>query len=151
MQELLQFLYANSAGVADTVSSALVAGILAAVGFAVRRYITHDLLKEVALRVAEAVSTAVGEVAQVYLEEIRKASADGTITKEEAKTARDMALEKALTYLGPKGLATLKYVLGDEESAKKWIMAKIEAKVLELKTKIKPEINITIPSIPPPA
>lgn len=90
----------------------------------------NEYLKGALVRAEQAVQTAVLEVKQTYVDAIKEASADGTLTPQEAAAARMKALDKAKSYLGTSGLAMLINVLGmDSSMLDSFIGGKIEAAV----------------------
>lgn len=89
---------------------------------------------EILLRLAVAMKDAVLEVHQTYVEARKAASEDGKLTDEEAEEAKDLAIEAAKAYLGPKGIRELLGVLGiGEDALDGWLGGKVEATVAELK------------------
>lgn len=81
------------------------------------------------------VQDAVSEVYQTYVSELKKANADGKLTDQEKKSAKDMALAAAKANIGKKGMARLTRTLGfgDSSEADAWLGSKIEAAVAKPK------------------
>lgn len=87
---------------------------------------TRDIIRTALHEIADAVR----EVAKVYVEDLKAASEDGSLTAEERKVAREMAIKKARENLGPVGLARLGRVLGaNGVSLDAWMGNKVESAV----------------------
>lgn len=86
---------------------------------------------DVLMRVEQAVMTAVAEVAQTGVDDLKKA---GTWDKAAMSKALSDALTKAKSYIGPTGLALLVQVLGGGTQADAFLKGKIEAHVRAQKT-----------------
>lgn len=71
----------------------------------------------------EAVCTAVGAVAQVMVDGLKAAAADGVLSSEEAKAAFDEAKNRALAIMGTLGREAVKELYGDFDA---WLAGKIE-------------------------
>lgn len=94
----------------------------------------NQYLAGVLERLDDAVETAVREASQTLVDDMRKAAADGTISKDEAREARDHALGKLKAYMGPKGVAELGRVMAlDVGGIDSYLAGKVEAKVNALK------------------
>lgn len=94
----------------------------------------NQYLAGVLERLDDAVETAVREASQTLVDDMRKAAADGTISKDEAREARDHALGKLKAYMGPKGVAELGRVMAlDASGIDSYLAGKVEAKVHALK------------------
>jgi len=74
---------------------------------------------------------AVLEVAQTYVDELRKGREDGSLTPEEKANALAKAVAAAKANLGRKGLARLGRVLGVDVDS--WLQSKVEATVKAIK------------------
>ena len=81
----------------------------------------------------------VKKVMQTYVEDIRAASADGKLTDEEKKAAKDKAMLEVKSHLGLKGLEELAGVFGAGDLLNSIIDTKIEATVHDLKAPVKVE------------
>ena len=82
------------------------------------------------------VETVVDSIEQTVRPEVAKASADGTLTKEEGVALRDLALAKTLKFLGEGGVKSLSTALGIPASAiTEYLLAQIEAAILRSKPK----------------
>lgn len=64
------------------------------------------------LRFASEVKDAVADVSRVYVDEVRKASADGVLTLEEKANAKKMAIAAVKLNFGIQGLKRLVRILG---------------------------------------
>jgi hypothetical protein len=96
--------------------------------------VKNEYLRGVLARLDDAVFAAVRDVHQVLVEELKAASADGRLTPEERARAKKMAIDKARSYLGTKGLAELCKVLGlDAEGIENLLGTRVEATVHDLK------------------
>lgn len=78
------------------------------------------------------VKSAVAEVYQVYVAALKEANEDGKLTALEKKQAKTMALKRAKSYIGKKGLKGLGRVLGTD-AVEDWLGGKVEAAVDEAK------------------
>jgi len=100
----------------------------------VRENVSHTQAQELLLRAVHAAEVSVGEVAQTYVDGLKRASEDGKLTQQEADDALTDAIDRAYELLGPKGVARARQVLGsDDESIDAWLVALIESKVRELR------------------
>lgn len=63
-------------------------------------------------RLDDALIAAVREVYQTYVSQIKKGRADGKLSSEEKAAAKDLAIDKAKSFLGKKGLKAVAKVLG---------------------------------------
>lgn len=97
--------------------------------------VKNAYLKGALVRLDYAVINAVKEVEQTTVEEMRKANADGKITKDEVHRIKAAALASAKSYLGKKGLDELLKVLGigSEAEVNRVIGNRIESAVHDLK------------------
>jgi hypothetical protein len=95
-----------------------------------RAHVSHTQTLEALERATSAVEAAVGEVAQLYVSDLKSASEDGALTSDEAREAQARALAAARDYLGPKGVAMVRASLGDDERAlDRWLVGLIEARI----------------------
>lgn len=74
------------------------------------------------------------EVAQVYVDALKKGTADGKLTDQEKRMAKNIALQKIKDNLGPTLIPRLIAVLGDANKMESWIETKLEASIRELKS-----------------
>jgi hypothetical protein len=119
-----------------TLPIATAAGSLAAAYLVhwVRENVSHTQTQELLVRAVHAAEVSVGEVAQTFVDDVKRAAEDGKLTDDEAEAALDGALDRARELLGPKGLRRARQVLGDDEDAiDSWLLALIESKVRELR------------------
>lgn len=101
---------------------------------AVNSWTKNQMVRGVLERLGVAVRAAVLEIGQTYADDAKKGQADGKWTAEEQKRARDMAIEAARDYLGPKGIRELVKVLGIDPSFVDRLLGKhVEAEVKALK------------------
>ncbi len=92
-----------------------------------------EYLRGVLIRLDDAVLSAVKEVSQTYVDALKNGRADGTLTDEESRKAKELALASAKSYLGMKGLSELARVLGlGSGEAQSLLSSKIEAAVHDL-------------------
>ncbi len=88
---------------------------------------------------ADATFAAVKQTAQVYVDELRKASADGSLTAEEKQMARQKAIATAKASLGAQGVALISKYLGlDAEALQEFLGIHVEAAVSDLKASAPP-------------
>lgn len=90
--------------------------------------IDNDRVREYLGRAWAEVRAAVAEVHQTYVAALKEANADGKLTPEEAKEARERAISVAKTNLGRRGLARLGRIVG-VDSLDSWLSNKVEAAV----------------------
>jgi hypothetical protein len=95
----------------------------------------NETVKGILARLTAAVTDAVGEVYQAEAEALKEAMADGKLSDEEKARLRQIAVDHAKSYLGPKGLAELMAVLGiaTEADADKVIAGKVEKVIYDAK------------------
>mgnify|MGYP001577004250 FL=1 len=100
----------------------------------IRAKVQNEYLKGVLVRVDDAVFTAVKNLQQTVVEQIKAASADGKITDDEKKQIKDKALAAVKSHLGTKGLAEAAAVLGLGGGALEGLLSsKVEAAVHDLR------------------
>jgi hypothetical protein len=88
----------------------------------------------VLVRVDDAVFTAVKDLQQTVVEQIKAASADGKITDDEKKQIKEKALAAVKSHLGTKGLAEAASVLGLGGGALEGLLSsKVESAVHDLR------------------
>jgi hypothetical protein len=68
----------------------------------------------------------VGDVHQTYVKSIKASNADGKLTEEEKELAKKMALDKLKSYLGPKGLGELQWLITGDETPGQFLASVIE-------------------------
>jgi hypothetical protein len=111
---------------------ALLAWLTTWVTSLIRAKVKNTYLEGVLVRTNDAVLTAVKMVAQTYVDEVRKAAADGALTDAEKAAAKQKAVAAAKAYLGPQGLDSLVKILGlDGGSLDAYLAGKIEAAVAD--------------------
>ena len=94
----------------------------------------NEALRGMIDRLDEAVIDAVHSVEQTMVDDIRAATADGVVTKDEADAIKAHAVAAVLDYMGSKGMAQLEKVI-DREAIEKMIATKIEAYLHKLKAR----------------
>jgi hypothetical protein len=108
----------------------LAALLVARIELWIRTHVKQTELQSLLLRATEAASVAANETAQTLVDNLKLASADGTLTADEASRALISAKARARMYLGPDGLALARRVLGNDESAiDAWLTGLIEREV----------------------
>jgi hypothetical protein len=113
--------------------------VLAFVGALIARMVLGQIkstkLKEYVGRALAEVGDAVMDVAQTYVKALKDARADGQLTSEEKRLAKEMALTTAKKNIGKEGLERLARILGfDMAALDGWLGTKIEAAVASLPT-----------------
>ena len=100
----------------------------------IRAKVKSEYLRGALVRLDDAVFTAVKDLQQSVVEEIKAASADGKITDEEKKRIKEKALASVKSHLGTKGLSELATVLGlDGGAIEGFLSSKVEAAVHDLR------------------
>ena len=100
----------------------------------IRAKVQNEYLKGVLVRVDDAVFTAVKDLQQTVVEQIKAASADGKITDDEKKQIKEKALAAVKSHLGTKGLAEAASVLGLGGGALEGLLSsKVESAVHDLR------------------
>jgi hypothetical protein len=101
----------------------------------IRSKVENEYLRGVLVRLDEAVITAVKDLQQTTVAEIKKASADGKIDHEEKASIKAAALSNVKSYLGMRGVETLGEVLGLSEGAlDRFLGSKVEAAVHDIRS-----------------
>lgn len=110
--------------------------ILSGLGLLLAKFVWHRIGNEKVRGILERawleVKAAVKEVGQTYVEEVRRAMADGKLTEREKRIAKEEAVKIAKSNIGPKGLKALARALG-LESVEAWLSNKVEAAVSDEK------------------
>ena len=100
----------------------------------IRAKVKSEYLRGALVRLDDAVFTAVKDLKQSVVEEIKAASADGKITDDEKKRIKEKALASVKSHLGTKGLSELATVLGlDGGAIEGFLSSKVEAAVHDLR------------------
>lgn len=115
-----------------TAITILLAGIGWIVGKLLKHFLDKGYTRETLGRAWDAIRTATAEVAQTYVDGIRKGSSDGKLTGREKTEAKNRALKNAKSYLGAKGLKKLGKVLGLDD-VDEWLGGQIESAVRDQK------------------
>ncbi len=134
MASFMQSFFAQIAAPMATVAAAGVTWLCA---WGARWFYVHtknENVKAGILRLNDAVNTAVLEIQQTVVTTLKEKASDGKLTCADVAAVREAALATASTQLGgPKGVETLKKVLGVDDMANV-IVSKIEASVQQAKT-----------------
>ena len=108
----------------------------------IRAKVQNEYLKGVLVRLDDAVFTAVKDLQQSVVEQIKAASADGKITDEEKKEIKEKAMAAVKSHIGTKGLAEAAKVLGLEGGALEGLLSsKVEAAVHDLRRAAPAAVN----------
>lgn len=89
-------------------------------------------------RSAAFVSIALRELYQTEIQAIKEARADGKLTDEEKARFAQIAIDKAKSYLGAKGLGELLKILGTGEKVDQFLKATLEAGIAAEKSAARP-------------
>lgn len=95
----------------------------------------NEALAGALTRLNDVVFGVVKELNQTIVAGLKDANADGKVTKEEADQIKANALAKVKSYIGPKGIDEILFVLGlkDESALDAFISSKVEAAVGDVK------------------
>ncbi len=100
----------------------------------IRAKIQNEYLKGVLVRIDDAVFTAVKDLQQTVIEQLKAASADGKLTDDEQKQLKEKALAAVKSHLGTKGIAEAAAILGLGGSALDGLLSsKVEGAVHDLR------------------
>ena len=100
----------------------------------IRNRVKNEQLRRLLLRLDDMVVTVVKELQQTVVADLKAASADGRIDREERRRIKETAVRQVKTYLGAQGLEDLASSLGVWDMAvEDLIGSKIEASVHDLK------------------
>ena len=100
----------------------------------IKSKVNNEYLRGVLVRLDEAVVTAVKDLQQTVVDEIKAANVDGKITEAEKKRIKDSALANVKSYLGAKGIKVLSEVLGLSGGALDgFLSSKIESAVHDIR------------------
>ena len=103
-------------------------------GELIQARVDNEALRCVLLRLNDAVVTAVKDLEQSVVDEVKAAAEDGRISRGERRRIKEKAVRHVKSYLGPKGLKELGGVLGLWDLAvEDFIGSKVEAAVLDLR------------------
>jgi len=120
--------------IASPVLLAALTWVAAKVAQLVRAKIKNEYLKGVLVRLDDVVFTAVKDLQQRVVDEIKAASSDGKITDAEKKGIKDKAIVSVKSHLGTKGIGELAKVLGLDSGALDGLLSsKVEAAVHDLR------------------
>lgn len=114
----------------------------------IRAKVQNEYLKGVLVRLDDAVFTAVKDLQQSVVDEIKAASVDGKITEEEKRRIKEKAISAVKSHLGTKGLAEVAKILGLEGGALEGLLSsKVEAAVHDLR-RTAPAVNAPVVATP---
>lgn len=100
----------------------------------IRSKVDNEYLRGVLVRLDDAVVTAVKDLQQTVVAEIKAATADGKISEAEKQRIKDAAVANVKSYLGTKGIRVLAEVLGLSGGAlDSFLGSKVEAAVHDLR------------------
>ena len=105
-------LFATILTAASPVLLALLAWMFAALARLITVRTSAGMTRAALLGLDDLVSTVVRDVAQTYVDDIKRAASDGKITSLEAAKARDDAFRHLTSYLGRRGLTMLERIFG---------------------------------------
>jgi hypothetical protein len=122
----------------------------------IRSKVDNEYLRGALVRLDDAVFTAVKELQQTVVAEVKAASADGKIDDAERTRIKDVAIANVKSYLGPKGLGVLAELLGlSGGTLEQFLGSRIEAAVHDLRVTeravtasaamTKPAIGVALP------
>lgn len=118
----------------------VLAWVLSAVGVAIAAFVLGKIgegkAKEIVARALNELGAAVLEVKQTFVDSIKAASADGTLTPAEKAEAKARAIAIAKSNLGSKGLARLAKIIGVDVEG--WLSNKLEAIVASAPSSVSP-------------
>jgi hypothetical protein len=137
MTDTPETLWAQGANALEALSPLLLAALSwlsLQIATFIKARVRSERLRGVLERVDDAVFVAVREVEQVFVSSLKSASADGALTPDERKSAKEAAVAAARSYLGAKGLVELARVLGIPlEDVERVVSARVEAAVYNLR------------------
>lgn len=119
----------------------------------VRAKVKNEYLRGVLVRLDDVVFTAVKDLQQTVVDEIKLASADGKISDAEKRRIKDQAIANVKSHLGTKGIGELAKVLGLEGGAIEGLLSsKVEAAVHDLRraSSATPVAEVARPLAPSP-
>lgn len=103
-------------------------------GDLIKAKVDNEALRGVLLRLDDAVVTAVKDLEQTVVDEVKAAAEDGRISREDRRRIKEKAVRQVKSYLGPKGLKEMGSVLGLWDLAvEDFIGSKVEAVVHDLR------------------
>lgn len=116
------------------IAAALGAWLVAEVIRLIRSRVANQHLQGALYRATVAVAAAVGKTSQTFVDDLRDPDKPGAWTPDRGREALARAVADSREYLGPRGLAELRAILGsDDEAVDRWIVGLIEARVQEAK------------------
>jgi hypothetical protein len=99
----------------------------------IKTKVKHENVRGTLLRLDDAVFVAVRHIQQVVVDQLKAASADGTLTTEERRQVKVATLEAVRSYVGPKGVLEICKILGlGNDDLERVLGPRVEAAVFEL-------------------
>ncbi len=99
----------------------------------IKAKVKHENVRGILMRLDDAVFVAVRQVQQVVVDQLKAASADGTLTPEEGRQVKVATLEAIRSYVGPKGVLEICKILGlGDDELERVLGPRVEAAVFEL-------------------
>ena len=95
--------------------------------------VKHENVRGTLLRLDDAVFVAVRQIQQVIVDQLKAASADGTLTADERRQVKAATLEAIRSYMGPKGILEICRILGlKDDELERVVGPRVDAAVFEL-------------------
>jgi len=95
--------------------------------------VKHENVRGTLLRLDDAVFVAVRQIQQVIVDQLKAASADGTLTADERRQVKVATLEAIRSYMGPKGILEICRILGlKDDELERVVGPRVDAAVFEL-------------------
>lgn len=98
-------------------------------------YIKNKAAQDLAKRVQDLAMVVVQDTWETFVEEVK--TQEGGLTPEAAKVARDRALESLKSYIGPRGIKAIMYLIGQGDLQGKtldeYLTSEIHAALVEAK------------------
>ena len=99
----------------------------------IKTKVKHENVRGTLLRLDDAIFVAVRQIQQVIVDQLKAASADGTLTPEERRQVKLATLEAVRSYVGPKGVLEICKILGlGDHELERVLGPRVEAAVFEL-------------------
>ena len=109
----------------------------------IRTKTSNEYLCGVMERLEKLANMIVKDVQQTVADELKKASKDGKLSREEMNQTFDAAFDLLKKYLGPVGLAELIRIFGIEQTDD-FLKSKIEEAVHDINSSKRPELKVKI-------
>jgi hypothetical protein len=99
----------------------------------IKAKVKHENVRGTLLRLDDAVFVAVRQIQQVVVDQLKAASADGTLTADERRQVKMATLEAVRSYVGPKGVLEICRIMGlKDDELERVLGPRVEAAVFEL-------------------